>query len=170
MIKNGSNILCFPGATTNLWDKKVYSKGRILVIEITLKLNDLFTEHFRSIANLETVRKCLLSLLRSARTPPMTPKPPALVTAAANLGPAATFIPAKRIGCLIFKASVRAVLISCGESIESLVSVGDRLCIIWDCQNRKINRIEVHTYISRSWNAFFTRWSNRRRTGTVSEG
>jgi hypothetical protein len=170
MIKHGSNILCFPGATTNLWEKKVYSKGCILVDEVALKLNDLFAEHFRSVADLERVSICLFLLLGPMPTPPITPKPPALVTAAANLGPAATFIPARRIGCLIFKASVRAVLISCGESIESLVSVGDRLCIIWDCQNRKINRIEVHTYISRSWNAFFTRWSNRRRTGTVSEG
>jgi hypothetical protein len=170
MIKHGSNILCFPGATTNLWEKKVHSKGCILVDEVALKLNDLFAEHFRSVADLERVSICLFLLLGPMPTPPITPKPPALVTAAANLGPAATFIPARRIGCLIFKASVRAVLISCGESIESLVSVGDRLCIIWDCQNRKINRIEVHTYISRSWNAFFTRWSNRRRTGTVSEG
>lgn len=44
-------------------------------------------------------------------TPPMTPRPPAFVTAAASLGPAATFIPASRIGCLIFRRSVTVVLI-----------------------------------------------------------
>jgi hypothetical protein len=143
MIKHGSNILCFPGATTNLWEKKVYSKGCILVDEVALKLNDLFAEHFRSVADLERVSICLFLLLGPMPTPPITPKPPALVTAAANLGPAATFIPARRIGCLIFKASVRAVLISCGESIEPLVSVRDRLCITGGYKTCRINIIEV---------------------------
>jgi hypothetical protein len=61
--------------------------------------------------------------------PPMTPSPPALVTAAASSGPAATFIPectisssaaellrrvhapASKIGCWIPKSSVIGVLI-----------------------------------------------------------
>ena len=41
----------------------------------------------------------------------MTPSPPALVTAAASLGPAATFIPARRTGWLIFRRSVTVVRI-----------------------------------------------------------
>jgi hypothetical protein len=44
-------------------------------------------------------------------TPPMTPNPPAFVTAAASFGPAATFIPASITGCLILSMSVTAVLI-----------------------------------------------------------
>lgn len=42
-------------------------------------------------------------------TPPMTPRPPALETAAASFGPAATFIPARRTGWLIFSRSVVTV-------------------------------------------------------------
>ena len=54
----------------------------------------------------------------------MTPSPPALVTAAASSGPAATFIPASSTGCLIPKSSVIGVemmdmvttlIVSCGE-------------------------------------------------------
>ena len=41
----------------------------------------------------------------------MTPNPPALVTAAARPGPAATFIPARKIGCFILKSLVRGVVI-----------------------------------------------------------
>lgn len=41
--------------------------------------------------------------------PPRTPSPPAFVTAAASLGPAATFIPARIIGCLILRRSVTVV-------------------------------------------------------------
>ena len=44
-------------------------------------------------------------------TPPMTPIPPALLTAAASLGPAATFIPANMTGWLIFRRSVTVVRI-----------------------------------------------------------
>jgi len=39
------------------------------------------------------------------------PNPPAFVTAAARPGPAATFIPAKKIGCLILNSFVRGVTI-----------------------------------------------------------
>lgn len=48
--------------------------------------------------------------------PPSSPDnthPPALVTAAARAGPAATFIPAREMGCLRPKSSVKAVLIFC---------------------------------------------------------
>eukprot|EP00924_Labyrinthula_sp_SR-Ha-C_P006634 maker-scaffold_29-snap-gene-0.53-mRNA-1 protein AED:0.03 eAED:0.03 QI:934/1/1/1/0/0/2/25/65 len=49
-------------------------------------------------------------LLRTAgNLPPITPSPPAFVTAAASLGPAATFIPASRIGALIPNNSVIGV-------------------------------------------------------------
>lgn len=41
----------------------------------------------------------------------MTPIPPALETAAASFGPAATFIPASMMGWLIFKRSVVTVRI-----------------------------------------------------------
>jgi hypothetical protein len=41
----------------------------------------------------------------------MTPRPPALVTAAASLGPAATFMPASMMGCWILKRSVMGVRI-----------------------------------------------------------
>jgi hypothetical protein len=41
--------------------------------------------------------------------PPRTPRPPAFVTAAASFGPAATFIPARRIGWLILRRSVTVV-------------------------------------------------------------
>ncbi len=49
-------------------------------------------------------------------TPPIVPRPPALVTAAAKLGPAATFIPANKTGCFIFRSSVIGVLIDIVES------------------------------------------------------
>ena len=39
------------------------------------------------------------------------PNPPAFVTAAASPGPAATFIPARKIGCLTPKSLVRGVVI-----------------------------------------------------------
>jgi hypothetical protein len=39
------------------------------------------------------------------------PSPPAFVTAAAKPGPAATFIPARKMGCLILKSFVRGVVI-----------------------------------------------------------
>lgn len=42
---------------------------------------------------------CSRSMSGVYPTPPMTPIPPALVTAAASLGPAATFMPASRTGC-----------------------------------------------------------------------
>jgi len=54
------------------------------------------------------------------RTPPMTPRPPAFVTAAASFGPAATFIPASMTGCLILRRSVTVVLICCGEDILAM--------------------------------------------------
>jgi len=57
---------------------------------------------------------------KGALTPPMTPRPPALVTAAASLGPAATFMPASMTGCLIFRRSVIVVLICCGEAIVTV--------------------------------------------------
>ena len=50
-------------------------------------------------------------------TPPITPIPPAFVTAAANLGPAATFMPANMTGWLIFKRSVTVVRSCCGEDM-----------------------------------------------------
>merc|ERR1719262_563765 len=49
--------------------------------------------------------------------PPITPRPPALVTAAARAGPAATFIPARMTGCLIPKSSVIGVLSCCSCDI-----------------------------------------------------
>lgn len=55
-------------------------------------------------------------------SPPITPIPPALVTAAASLGPAATFMPASMIGWLIFSRSVTAVRIFSFESLGLLVS------------------------------------------------
>src|SRR4051794_3720868 len=48
-------------------------------------------------------------------TPPITPSPPAFVTAAASLGPAATFIPARRMGWLILRRSVTVVRICSAE-------------------------------------------------------
>ena len=39
----------------------------------------------------------------------MTPRPPALLTAAASSGPAATFMPASMMGCLIPNSSVIGV-------------------------------------------------------------
>lgn len=47
----------------------------------------------------------------------MTPRPPAFVTAAASLGPAATFMPARRTGCLILRRSVTGVRICCGDDM-----------------------------------------------------
>jgi len=38
------------------------------------------------------------------------PNPPAFVTAAARPGPAATFIPARKMGCLILNSFVRGVV------------------------------------------------------------
>lgn len=55
--------------------------------------------------------------------PPRTPRPPALVTAAASLGPAATFIPAKKMGWLILKRSVMGVRICSVVVALLLVSV-----------------------------------------------
>lgn len=53
-------------------------------------------------------------------TPPMTPRPPAFVTAAASLGPAATFMPASMIGWLIFKRSVVTVRICSEPQLSAL--------------------------------------------------
>ena len=49
-----------------------------------------------------------------AYIPPMTPRPPAFVTAAASFGPAATFMPASMIGWLILRRSVTVVRICSG--------------------------------------------------------
>lgn len=54
--------------------------------------------------------------------PPITPIPPALVTAAASLGPAATFMPASMIGWLILSKSVTVVRIFSFETLGLLVS------------------------------------------------
>lgn len=54
----------------------------------------------------------------------MTPIPPALETAAASLGPAATFIPASMMGWLIFKRSVVTVRIC--SVFEDMFS-----CVLW---------------------------------------
>lgn len=43
-------------------------------------------------------------------TPPITPNPPAFVTAAASSGPAATFIPASIMGCWIPNSFVMGVV------------------------------------------------------------
>lgn len=51
--------------------------------------------------------------------PPITPIPPAFVTAAASLGPAATPIPAKRIGWLTPKRSVTGVRICSGRGEQT---------------------------------------------------
>src|SRR4051812_31135136 len=51
----------------------------------------------------------------------MTPRPPALVTAAASFGPAATFIPARRTGWLIFKRSVVTVRSFSAKKSENLL-------------------------------------------------
>jgi len=46
------------------------------------------------------------------------PKPPAFVTAAARPGPAATFIPARKMGCLILNSFVRGVLMVAMFAVE----------------------------------------------------
>lgn len=56
------------------------------------------------------------------RTPPITPRPPAFVTAAASRGPAATFIPASKTGCLILRRSVTGVLI-CSRASQPSVRI-----------------------------------------------
>lgn len=49
----------------------------------------------------------------------MTPRPPALVTAAASFGPAATFIPASMTGWLILRRSVTVVRSCSGRILVS---------------------------------------------------
>ena len=55
-------------------------------------------------------------------TPPMTPIPPALVTAAASLGPAATFIPASITGWLILRRSVTVVRICSTHELANVTT------------------------------------------------
>ena len=61
-------------------------------------------------------------------TPPITPSPPAFVTAAASLGPAATFIPASITGWLILRRSVTVVRICSANSCQFAVDLADSAC------------------------------------------
>ena len=74
---------------------------------------------FLSLRNDLSSAICSRSMSGVYPTPPMTPSPPALVTAAASLGPAATFIPARRTGWLIFRRSVTVVRI-CSAIVSQL--------------------------------------------------
>ena len=88
-----------------------------------------------------SVRKDLSSAICSRSmsgvypTPPITPRPPAFVTAAASLGPAATFIPARRTGWGILRRSVTVVR-SCSAILMSVCGVFWLACDCIDCLER----------------------------------
>lgn len=73
-------------------------------VDVYLDFSDLLTQLFRCVSthvhiiNMMNTHTHTLSLIHHRYpTPPMTPIPPAFVTAAASSGPAATFMPASRL-------------------------------------------------------------------------
>ena len=45
--------LCLSGATTNLGEEEIDTKGGVLVIEVALELSDLFSKHVWGVSNLK---------------------------------------------------------------------------------------------------------------------
>lgn len=74
--------------------------------------------------------------------PPMTPRPPALVTAAASRGLDVPFMPASTMGCLIPKSSVTGVLIF-GAGKNKHVSMGRVWANSWTTYRIQTWRVRV---------------------------
>ena len=85
---------------TDLWEKQVNTEGRVLILKVTLQGLDLqgcgndWVKLNMSLAGRggQTWERNTFGVYP---TPPMTPNPPAFVTAAASSGPAATFMPGR---------------------------------------------------------------------------
>lgn len=80
----------------------------------------------------------------------MTPRPPALETAAARSGPAATFMPASMMGCLSPKSSVRSVRMRWGEA-SAILSEYARGVWIRGRGARSVVCRECSDYAEQSW-------------------
>jgi len=81
--------------STNLWDGEVNTEGGVFVFELARQVIDAFSKHFGAIvypAN-DTNSTCVTVFITQPTIGQINT--PALVTAAASLGPAATFMPVK---------------------------------------------------------------------------
>jgi hypothetical protein len=88
--------ICLAGVTTNLRQQEIDTERRVLVLEVLLQLANLRTGSMSASAHPSSSQRrptCTRRIFGVYPWPPMTPRPPALVTAAASSDPAATFIP-----------------------------------------------------------------------------
>ena len=87
--------VCLAGVAADLGKQEVDTERRILVVEVILNGVNLNGNRVgRCVRDTKRdIRTCDLKIFGVYPTPPMTPRPPALVTAAASSGPAATFMP-----------------------------------------------------------------------------
>ena len=84
-----------PRASPDLGDEQVDAEGRVLVLQMALKLVDGFLQEFGALANASNDADAACPAAHVLLWSPRCQERglPALVTAAASLGPAAMFMP-----------------------------------------------------------------------------
>lgn len=89
--------VCLPCVASNLWNQQVDTEWRVFVLQVLLDLVDSFLQHLGSQtdASNDTNTPCKIAF-NEVWPATKARDSPAFVTAAASLGPAATFMPVER--------------------------------------------------------------------------
>ena len=88
----GQAYVRLPCVSSNLWQSKVDTKRRILVLELRFQLVDCALEHLRAHANAPNDANAALTPNSATNVHGAGGEHTAFVTAAASLGPAATYV------------------------------------------------------------------------------